>query len=172
MKIDALFPAAILAVGMLYAANASSQIYGNGNVVNGEGGTPSITNDIHPVTISNAVSNSKAISGAVAAGGLGGAGGAASGGSASANFSDNSKTSAYALGLSLTTSQGECPFLGSANIGPVGFTYEVPLCGIFQRMKLVANAPGVSGAEKDQAYMNLICTDPAIRSSLAACVNR
>lgn len=113
-----------------------------------------------------AVSNSKAIAGAaaVAGGGAGGIGGAASSGGNSMSDGDSR---AYALGLSLTTSQGDCPVLGSFNVAIIGGTYPVKLCHALQAAKLM-QAVGMS----KESILNAVCDVPEIAKAASECVGR
>jgi hypothetical protein len=117
-----------------------------------------------PSSVSGAVSNSKAIAGATAgAVGAGGMGGAASSGGGSASVSEgNSNT--YALGLSLTTSQGDCPVLGSFNVAFIGGTYPVKLCHALQAAKLM-QAVGMS----KESVRNMVCSVPEIAENASEC---
>jgi hypothetical protein len=110
-----------------------------------------------PSAVSGAVSNSKAIAGATA----GAVEGTASGGSASISEGDSK---AYALGLSLTTSQGDCPVLGSFNVAFVGATYLVKLCHAMQAARLM-QAVGMSR----ESIVNVVCSVPEIAENASEC---
>jgi hypothetical protein len=110
-----------------------------------------------PSSVSGAVSNSKAIAGATA----GAAGGAASAGGGSVSEGDSNT---YALGLSLTTSQGDCPVLGSFNVAFVGATYPVKLCHALQAAKLM-QAVGMS----KESIRNMACSVPEIADNASEC---
>jgi len=80
----------------------------------------------------------------------------------------NSTSKAYALGMaSLTTSQGDCPLLGSASIAVVAFTYEIELCKLRQELALMGAANF-----SPNSILNRLCQYKGIAEVSSECTNR
>ena len=81
--------------------------------------------------------------------------------------SEETKAYGYGIGFGLTTSQGDCPLLGSFNAFVIGGTYEVELC----RAIIEANVMGQMGFSKT-SQVNRICQIESIAENAQECHGR
>ena len=87
-----------------------------------------------------------------------------SGGSPSAS----TKTTAYGYTkAALTTSQGECPLLGSVDLFIVAGTYEIARCAMWRDVEMMQKAEFT----KD-SVLNRICQEESIARVSSECTNR